>query len=308
VGLFGKGGSGKSTVTVLLARVLRDHGYEVAVLDADSTNVGLATALGVGAAPTALVDHYGGMVFSGGPVTCPVDDPTPLPDAELVLSRPPTGVVARSAEGIALLVAGKMGGRGAGAGCDGPIAKVVRDLRLHGNGAEPVTLVDLKAGFEDSARGVLVHLDWAIAVVDPTTAAVRMAADLKRAVERLHAGLVPQTRHLADARLVEMANRLYRESRLRGVLTVLNRIPEDRTEAVLRARLLDEAIEPVAVIGEHHAIALAWLEGTVLRSAVGEREAKMIVRRLETAEAACAATEPRPSPGTSRRIGRTMAP
>ena len=241
------------------------------------------------------------MVFSGGPVTCPVDDPTPLPDADLVLARPPTGLVARSAEGIALLVAGKMGGRGAGAGCDGPIAKVVRDLRLHGNGAEPVTLVDFKAGFEDSARGVLVHLDWAIAVVDATTAAVRMAADLKRAVERLHAGLVPQTRHLADARLVETANRLYRESRLRGVLTVLNRIPEDRTEAVLRARLREEAIEPVAVIGEHHAIALAWLEGTLLRSTVGEREAKAIVGRLETAEAACAATGP-------RTIRRTMAP
>jgi MinD-like ATPase involved in chromosome partitioning or flagellar assembly len=41
IGVFGKGGAGKSTVAVLLARALRARGYSVLVLDADSTNVGL---------------------------------------------------------------------------------------------------------------------------------------------------------------------------------------------------------------------------------------------------------------------------
>lgn len=47
IGIFGKGGSGKSTMTVFLARALRERGHSVLVLDADSTNVGLADALGV---------------------------------------------------------------------------------------------------------------------------------------------------------------------------------------------------------------------------------------------------------------------
>ena len=89
IGLFGKGGSGKSTAAVLLARALRDRDYEVCVVDADSTNVGLNQAMGIQQAPVALLDYFGGMVFSGGLVTCPVDDPTPLPGSQIALNRLP---------------------------------------------------------------------------------------------------------------------------------------------------------------------------------------------------------------------------
>jgi cellulose biosynthesis protein BcsQ len=44
IGLFGRGGSGKSTCTVLLAKALAKAGYVVCVVDADSTNEGLAQA------------------------------------------------------------------------------------------------------------------------------------------------------------------------------------------------------------------------------------------------------------------------
>jgi putative protein kinase ArgK-like GTPase of G3E family len=37
IGVFGKGGAGKSTVVVLLAHAFRDRGYDICVLDADST-------------------------------------------------------------------------------------------------------------------------------------------------------------------------------------------------------------------------------------------------------------------------------
>ncbi len=47
IGIVGKGGSGKSTFTVLMARELRTRGYGVCILDADSTNVGLHEALDI---------------------------------------------------------------------------------------------------------------------------------------------------------------------------------------------------------------------------------------------------------------------
>lgn len=84
-----KGESGKSTIIVLLARALAQRGYQVCVLDADSTNVGLHQALGVKSMPRPLLDYFGGMVFSGGAVTCPVGDPTLLTGAEITLDKLP---------------------------------------------------------------------------------------------------------------------------------------------------------------------------------------------------------------------------
>lgn len=52
IGIMGKGGSGKSTITALLAKSLRKSNYEVCVLDADPTNVGLAQTLGIEHTPT----------------------------------------------------------------------------------------------------------------------------------------------------------------------------------------------------------------------------------------------------------------
>ncbi len=191
IGIFGKGGSGKSTVAVLLAKGLR--------LDADSTNVGMYRALGLARSPASLLDHFGGMVFSGGRVTCPVDDPLPLADAEVSPASLPDAYLGHTCDDILLLTAGKIGGLGPGAGCDGPIAKIARDLRVHGpEGLEPVTLLDFKAGFEDLARGAVTSLDWAMVVVDPTMAAVEMAAHIQALVREVKAGGLPATRHLDD--------------------------------------------------------------------------------------------------------------
>ena len=148
LGVFGKGGAGKSTVTVLIARSLREMGYSPVVIDADSSNLGLSDALGVGSGPEPLVDHFGGLVFTGGAVTCPVDDPTTLPGAELTLTELSSRYQSKSPTGIRLLVGGKMGELGPGAGCDGPIAKIARDVRIRGEGANGVTLLDFKAGMK----------------------------------------------------------------------------------------------------------------------------------------------------------------
>ena len=148
------------------------------MLDADSTNVGLSKALGIDKEPDPLLDYYGGMVFSGGSVTCPVDDPTLLEGAHISVDELTDTYYGTAPGGINLFIAGKMGDKGPGAGCDGPIAKIARDFRPDYAEKSPVTLVDHKAGFEDSARGNIISLDWIIVVVDPTIAAIQMAINM----------------------------------------------------------------------------------------------------------------------------------
>lgn len=264
IGVFGKGGAGKSTVTVLLARAFAERGYSVVVIDADSTNEGMHRAFGADVAPRSLLDHYGGMIFSGGAVTCPVDDPTPLPGAELSLQELDPEFFIRNEQGIVVLSAGKVSGLGAGAGCDGPVSKIVRDVRITGTGHDPVTLIDFKAGFEDIARGVITGVDIALVVVDPSVAAVSLAVRMKRTVELLKVGQRPATSHLTDPRLVEIANRIFEESSVRQLYAILNRVRGRPAEAHLRQELLKEGIEPIGVIPQDDAIADAWLQGESL--------------------------------------------
>ncbi len=282
LGIFGKGGSGKSTVTVLLADALLERGYSVLVVDADSTNVGLGRALGIGRDPDSLLDHFGGMVFSGGPVTCPVDDPTPLPGAVVSIQDIPDRFVGRR-DGLRLMVAGKMGGLGPGAGCDGPIAKIARDLVVEDLDPEHVMLVDFKAGFEDSARGALTSLDWALVAVDPTVAAMQMAIHLAVMVSKIRSGVPPATRHLLDrGDLVELAIRLFRDARVHGTVAVLNRVADPATEEYLRSALQDGPIPVVGRFGADHAVEEQWLRGRRLHSDALAREASALVCALES--------------------------
>lgn len=281
IGILGKGGSGKSTLAVLLARALTRRGYGVCVLDADSTNVGLHRALGINSPVAPLLDHFGGMVFSGGAVTCPVDDPTLLPGAHLTPDRLPPAYYARSPEGILLLTAGKMGEQGPGAGCDGPVAKIARDIRVTGFGEHPIMVVDFKAGFEDAARGTITSLDLVLVTVDATQAALKMAVDLQAMVRELQAGAPPATQHLAFPELAALARQLYREARIKRVYVVLNKVAGAETEQYMRRQLAAKGIEPLGILRPNSAIAGAWLRGEPLVEDAAGTVGDWIAKALE---------------------------
>jgi CO dehydrogenase nickel-insertion accessory protein CooC1 len=288
IGVFGKGGSGKSTATVLLAKALGDCGYPVCILDADSTNVGLHQALGLDKSPASLMNHFGGTVFSGGTVTCPVDDPTPLAGAEISLHRLPSRYYVRTQGGMVFLTAGKIGDQGPGAGCDGPISKIARDFRIIAEGERPVTLVDFKAGFEDSARGVITSLDWAVVIVDPTSASIQIAANMKAMVDQIKAGILPATSHLESPELVAMANRVFKEARIKGVFFVLSQV-DAATESYLREKLKENGIRPAGVIHRDPSISLSWLKGLPLDVTETREDLEKIVGVLEISEEAYSA-------------------
>ncbi|HLE50506.1 MAG TPA: P-loop NTPase [Anaerolineales bacterium] len=283
IGLFGKGGSGKSTVTVLLARALRERGYSVCVLDADSTNIGLFRIFDIARSPKPLMEYFGGMIFSGGVVTCPVDDPIPLAGAEIKLETLHPEYYAKSPDGIIFLIAGKIGDQGPGAGCDGPVAKIARDLHIYIQGESPVTLVDFKAGFEDTARGVLTGLDWAIVVVDPTTTSVEMAANMKHMLEQIQADILPATAHLKSPELIAWANKIFTEACIEDIWFVLNRVQGAEEEEYLRKGLSEKGIEPIGVVHQDPSISRSWLKGTPIKADDAMLEVQKILDRLEDA-------------------------
>jgi CO dehydrogenase nickel-insertion accessory protein CooC1 len=183
-----------------------------------------------------------------------------------------------------LFIAGKIGDQGPGAGCDGPVAKIARDFRIYIQDESPVTLVDFKAGFEDTARGALTSLDSAIVVVDPTIASVELAANMKHMVEQIKADVLPATAHLESPELIAWANKIFIEASIEDIWVVLNRVHSVEEEEYLRQRLGEKGIQPVGVIYQAPSISLSWLKGMPIRSEDALIEAQKILDRLESAE------------------------
>jgi len=280
IGILGKGGSGKSTATVLLSQALRELGYQVCILDSDSTNIGLHQALGFKKAPVSLLDYFGGTEFSGGSVSCPVDNPALLPKADLSLKKLSRKYYSQKS-GIILFTAGKIGDQGPGAGCDGPISKITRDFRIRDIGDCPVTLIDVKAGLEDFARGIVTSMDWIITVVDPSVASIQIASDIKNLVQQIKKGKLPATRHLKNYGLVKTANKIYREAKIKDNFVLLNRISNKKTENYIKKSLKEKGIKPIGVIPEMSSISLSWLKGQSLKDEKIKNEVKLIIKKLE---------------------------
>lgn len=264
IGFIGKGGAGKSTTLALFALALRRRGHDVCVLDTDSTNEGLHAALGIASPPRPLIDHFGGMVFQGGKVTCPADDPTLLEQANPELNDLPDECVAENEAGVVFMTAGKLIDFGVGAGCDGPLVKIARDLVVRRNGAPMTLLVDLKAGIEDTSRGVMVGMDEIVVVCDPTTAGLGVARCMRQLINDLEHGAEPATRHIESPELAALARELFKRSRLNRMAVILNRVPDSSTEQYMRGVLNNWGIEAIGCLPDVPALREAWLRGTPL--------------------------------------------
>lgn len=162
LGVVGKGGVGKTTVSGLLARVYAERGDRVVAIDTDS-NPNLGLSLGLSLADTEAV---------------PV-----LPRAVIVGSGGGTSAAELFAEygrvtpaGPTLLSAIKVAEAGAGCTCSGHAS--VRSLLADALVDVDVALVDMEAGLEHLSRsgGTLAHADLLVVVCEPTRKSVLTAA------------------------------------------------------------------------------------------------------------------------------------
>ncbi|MCG8636590.1 MAG: P-loop NTPase [Desulfobacterales bacterium] len=178
--ICGKGGSGKSTVSALLAGAMAKQGRNVLLMDADESNIGLYRMLGVDI-PRPLMDGLGGkkgfqarqkstgMGFGGLPPLfsdgMTLDD---LPQNDLIKT-----CLAESGT-LKILATGKIHHFGEGCAC--PMGKLFRmfftALKLDGR---DLVIVDTAAGLEHFGRRLDGECDHILTVVEPSYESVTMA-------------------------------------------------------------------------------------------------------------------------------------
>ncbi|MCX8171057.1 MAG: ATP-binding protein [Candidatus Bathyarchaeota archaeon] len=180
----GKGGSGKTSLTVLMAKILSKE-FNVYIVDSDESNILLPNLLGV-RPPKTLVEYVGGKrdeeVFERA-----------KPEIIQTLSRAKGGIrldllpeeyVATSSDGVKLVTIGKVREYGEDCACPFNIlAKILLGNLLLKE--DEVVLVDTDAGIEHVGRRLEEVSDGLIVIIDPTAESMELALMLKKVAQSL---------------------------------------------------------------------------------------------------------------------------
>lgn len=164
LGIVGKGGVGKTTVSALFAQAYRDRGNRVVAIDTDSNpNLGLSLGLDFDQIESIPVLPRAVVVGQGG------DETT----ADSLLSDYGRDTPA----GVTLLTAMRVDQAGAGCTC-GSHATVRSLLGEAIDEHTDVTIVDMEAGLEHLSRsgGTLAYADVLLVVMEPSRKSVITAA------------------------------------------------------------------------------------------------------------------------------------
>lgn len=162
LGIVGKGGVGKTTVSGLLARSYSERGDRVVAIDTDSNpNLGLSLGLSLADTEAVPVLPRAVLVGSGG---------GPSADSLIGEYGRPTPA------GPTLLSAIRVSEAGAGCTCSGHAT--VRSLLADALADVDVTLIDMEAGLEHLSRsgGTLAYADVLLVVCEPTRKSVITAS------------------------------------------------------------------------------------------------------------------------------------
>ncbi len=172
----GKGGSGKTVVSILISRILSEKG-RVYIVDSDESNEMLHRLLGV-QLPRPLAEYLGGKknIFKIGEIN--IVNALKAGSEGIRISKLPQEYVSYSEEGIGLVIIGKV--RRLGEGCACPFNFLTRiflkNLMLEPN---EYVVVDTDAGVEHVGRGVEEAADMIIFVADPTAESIQLARIMK---------------------------------------------------------------------------------------------------------------------------------
>ncbi|MFP4388765.1 MAG: P-loop NTPase [Desulfococcaceae bacterium] len=253
----GKGGSGKSTVTCLLAMAFRREGKNPVVLDSDESNTSLFWMLGFAAPPRNLMELVGGKKevqrkmmaqFSKGK-----DEPAmTLWEMDAISTPDIPSDFAPKKDGITLVATGKI--LQALEGCACPMGTISKEfLRKYQTAENEVMLVDMEAGIEHFGRGLESGVDRVISVVEPSLESVTLT---QKIMELGHAS----------------------GAAFSGA--VLNKVGSEEQKNRLAERLSDRGVPVVGCIPLDEALQKAGLDGVPLTAEMIPEETAPIVRVL----------------------------
>jgi CO dehydrogenase maturation factor len=229
IAVCGKGGTGKTTTSYLLARALVSFGFGVLVVDTDESNPSLHRLLGLGREPRALCELLPRGASDGNSAA----KPSWLNKDKIAFTDIPEEYICRKGK-FSLMVAGKIDEPLAGCACT--IDVLARELMMNlAPKTDEFVVADLEAGVESFGRGLEQGVDTVIAVVEPSFDSVKVAASVHYMAQGL--GI----------------------SRIRAVL---NKVPDRQTERALMNSLSREGIRYLGSLPADAEIARASLLGS----------------------------------------------
>jgi len=252
IAICGKGGSGKTTIVVLLANGLRDRGHRVLVVDSDESNPGIYRMLGLEKRPEPLLGLVGGKkkVFQAFSENSELPKSI-LTQEEIRTSDLPSQYIVER-DRIRLVCIGKILQSLEGCAC--PMGVLNREfLKRLSLEEDEVVLVDMEAGIEHFGRGVETSVDSVLAVTEPS---------------------------LDSLELAEKIGTLAAEVGMEGAWAILNKVPSEEIALRLREELERKGIPIIGFIGYDSEVFLAGLEGRPIRSDEVERDIGSVLDQL----------------------------
>ncbi|MFO8033319.1 MAG: P-loop NTPase [Desulfohalobiaceae bacterium] len=243
IAICGKGGSGKSVVTALLARALLQKGYQVLVLDSDESNSSLYFMLGLKSPPKALMELVGGKKSVQTALRAAMsseseqDAPNILQQDSLGTDQIPEDYIERE-DGLSFAVIGKI--QQSLEGCACPMGVLTREfLSKLVLKQDQVAIVDMEAGIEHFGRGLETSLDSSLIVVEPSWESLLLAARMKQ---------------------------MCQQSGIKSFGAILNKYPNEQVAQKLTSKLKDEGIQVLGGIPYDEEIFQAGFSGEQIRS------------------------------------------
>ena len=230
ISICGKGGSGKSVLTTLLADQAVSRGCGVLVVDSDESNSGLFKMLGFENPPVPLMELLGGKKK----LKEKMRHPNILAEAHLSSKEiPPPHLISRN--GLMMVSIGKI--LQALEGCACPMGVLSREflkkLRL---GENEIAIIDMEAGIEHFGRGIDEGIDRILLVVEPSFESLNVAEKIKGIAAGMN----------------------------KAVSAVLNKIDSDKIAHKLENELRTKNIQIIGTIPNDPLVFEACLEGSTI--------------------------------------------